>query len=141
MIKPRRMTKQKKLILEILRNTNTHPTADWIYEQARKQIPDISLGTIYRNLNNLKQAGEIMELNYGSTFSRFDGNPQNHYHFVCDGCGRIFDLDLPLMNNLEEKVSSLTGMQVTRHRLEFYGYCRECQAKQSEEEKQQPDEV
>ncbi|HHW44288.1 MAG TPA: transcriptional repressor [Desulfotomaculum sp.] len=134
-----RMTRQKKLILEILRQTNTHPTADWIYEQARKQIPDISLGTIYRNLGNLKQAGEIMELNYGSTFSRFDGNPRNHYHFVCDICGRIFDLELPLLDHLEEEVSRLTGMEINRHRLEFYGQCRDCRHQKEEAvERNQP---
>lgn len=136
MVKPKRMTRQKKLILEILRSTDTHPTADWIYEQARKQIPDISLGTVYRNLSNLKQAREIMELNYGSTFSRYDGNPHNHYHFVCDSCGRVFDLDLPLLNNLEREVESRTGMQVTRHRLEFYGYCPDCRQKQPGEAEQ-----
>ncbi len=132
--KPTRMTRQKKLILEILRNTDTHPTADWIYEQARKQIPDISLGTVYRNLSNLKQAREIMELNYGSTFSRYDGNPSNHYHFVCDMCGRVYDLDLPLLEHLEEEVENRTGMQVTRHRLEFYGYCRDCRQKSKEQQ-------
>ncbi|HHT62823.1 MAG TPA: transcriptional repressor, partial [Clostridia bacterium] len=62
------MTKQRKTILEILRNTTCHPTADWIYEQARKVIPEISLGTIYRNLQILTQEEEIQELKYGSTF-------------------------------------------------------------------------
>ncbi|MGB9903119.1 MAG: Fur family transcriptional regulator [Desulfotomaculales bacterium] len=120
------MTRQKRLVLEILRNTDTHPTADWVYEQARKVIPDISLGTIYRNLGYLKSTGEIMELNYGSTFSRYDGNPQNHYHFVCQKCGRVFDLDLPLLAGLEEEVSRRTKMAVTSHRLEFYGCCDVC---------------
>lgn len=127
-----RMTRQKKLVLEILRSTTCHPTADWIYEQARKQIPDISLGTIYRNLSNLKEAGEILELNYGSTFSRFDGNPRNHYHFVCEECKRIFDLDIPLLEGLEERVSEQTGLCITQYRLEFYGRCRECRDRKNE---------
>ncbi|MGQ9825300.1 MAG: Fur family transcriptional regulator [Desulfotomaculales bacterium] len=126
MARATRMTRQKRLVLEILRNTDTHPTADWVYEQARKVIPDISLGTIYRNLGYLKSTGEIMELNYGSTFSRYDGNPLNHYHFVCQKCGRVFDLDLPLLAGLEEEVSRRTKMAVTSHRLEFYGYCDVC---------------
>jgi len=136
--KTTRMTRQKKLILEILRGTNTHPTADWVYEQARKVIPDISLGTIYRNLGHLKTTGEIMELCYGSTFSRYDGNPQNHYHFVCKGCGRVFDLDLPVLNDLEEQVARRTSLQVTGHRMEFYGYCRDC-GKEKEESKEKGD--
>ncbi len=126
------MTRQRRLILEILRSTDIHPTADWIYHQARKHIPDISLGTVYRNLNQLKQAGEIMELNYGSTFSRYDGNPCNHYHFVCDACGRVFDVEMPVLSGIEEEAARLSGMKVTRHRLEFYGYCRECQKSREE---------
>lgn len=120
------MTKQKKTILEILRETNIHPTADWVYEQARKRLPDLSLGTVYRNLNALRDMGEIMELNYGSTYSRFDGNPVNHYHFVCKQCGRVLDVDLPVMVELEQRLAQQTGFEVTHHRLEFYGRCADC---------------
>jgi len=123
--KTSRMTKQKRLILEILRGTRVHPTADWVYQQARQVIPDISLGTVYRNLRLLCEAGEIMELSFGSTFSRFDGNPLNHYHFVCRQCGRIYDLDLPLREELEDEVRR-AGYEVEHHRLEFYGRCPEC---------------
>ena len=63
------------LILKILRDTKSHPTADWIYNEVRKEIPDISLGTVYRNLRLLKEM-EIQELQWGSTYSRFDGNPE-----------------------------------------------------------------
>lgn len=121
-----RMTRQKRLILEILRQTRSHPTADWIYEQARKQLPDISLGTVYRNLSVLKNAGEIMELNYGSTFSRYDGNPRNHYHFVCEQCGRVLDVDLPVQYHLEGELARREAHLVRSHRLEFYGICQEC---------------
>ena len=129
-----RMTRQKKLILEILRSTIIHPTADWIYGQARKVIPDISLGTIYRNLGNLKAAGDIMELNYGSTFSRFDGNPKNHYHFFCQSCGRIFDLDVEVLYDLERTIEQQTGARVTGHRMEFYGCCNDCQKEEAQGE-------
>lgn len=128
MEKAQRMTRQKRVILEVLRGTKSHPTADWIYEQAKKVIPDLSLGTVYRNLNLLKEMGEIMELNYGSTFSRFDGNPHNHYHFQCRQCGRVFDLDLPIRNMLEKEAAEASGHRVDNHRLEFYGLCRDCQA-------------
>lgn len=126
MNKPRRMTKQKKVILDVLRSTQSHPTADWVYEQARKHLPDISLGTVYRNLNFLRDMGEIMELNYGSSFSRFDGNPVNHYHFACKGCGKIFDINISLANEMEKDVEINTGFQVDSHRIEFYGSCNEC---------------
>lgn len=121
-----RMTRQKKVIIDILKSTKNHPTADWVYEQARKIIPDISLGTVYRNLRLLTDSGDILELNYGSSFSRFDGNPHPHYHFVCEECGRVIDLDLPLLANLEKEVEAKTGFSVKNHRLEFYGTCEQC---------------
>ncbi|MBE3575688.1 MAG: transcriptional repressor [Firmicutes bacterium] len=124
-----RMTRQRKAILETLRSTKSHPTADWIYEQVRHQIPDISLGTVYRNLKLLKEQGEILELNYGSTFSRYDGNAANHYHFRCEECGRVFDVDLPVSCALEHELEAKTGFEVHSHRLEFYGLCSGCRRK------------
>ncbi|AZR74844.1 transcriptional repressor [Anoxybacter fermentans] len=123
------MTKQRKAILEILRSTDSHPTADWIYEQVRKIIPNISLGTIYRNLSILKDMGEIMELSFGSTYSRYDGNPKNHYHFCCFECNRVYDIDIPVLQTINEEVSNKTGNIVHHHRLEFYGICKNCQEK------------
>ena len=121
-----RMTKQKKLIMEILKGTTSHPTADWVYEQARKEMNDISLGTVYRNLKVLVESGEVLELNYGSTFRRFDGNPHNHYHFVCEKCGDVLDIDLPLIDKLNLDVEQTGIGRVGHHRLEFYGTCTKC---------------
>ena len=122
-----RKSKQKEVILKVLRSTSSHPSADWVYEQVRKEIPNISLGTVYRNLRLLSESGEILELNYSSTPSRFNGNTQNHYHFRCDKCGRIFDLDEPVDKTIEDRVAQKVGFSVTRHRLELYGLCRDCQ--------------
>lgn len=121
-----RMTRQKKIILDILRSVKTHPTAEWIYQEARQQIPGLSLGTVYRNLNLLRDNGEIMELNYGSSQSHFDGTAANHYHFQCRECGGVYDLDLPLLKNIETKASGINGHQIDGHRLEFYGICEAC---------------
>lgn len=119
------MTKQKKIILEVVRSSNIHPTADWIYEQAKKELPDISLGTVYRNLKLLRDMGEILELNWGSTFSRYDGITENHYHFVCKKCGKIMDLHLRF-NISHEAVEKAASINVESHRLEFYGACTSC---------------
>lgn len=127
MSKSQRLTKQKTAILEILRSVDTHPTAEWIYQEARKEIPGLSLGTVYRNLNQLRDNGEILELNYGSSQSRFDGVAQNHYHFRCIQCGRIWDLPMPLMKTIENKAKVLKNFQIDGHRLEFYGTCEDCQ--------------
>lgn len=121
-----RMTKQKRVILEVLKDTTSHPTADWVYEKVRRKIPNISLGTVYRNLNILKNQGEILELSYGKGFSRYDGTPDNHYHFTCESCGKVYDVDCPVAHNLDKDVESGMGFRVKQHRLEFYGICKDC---------------
>lgn len=123
------MTKQRQTILNVLRNTTSHPTADWIYEEVRKLIPNISLGTVYRNLGILKEMGEIMELDFGSTFSRYDGNPANHYHFSCVQCGCVYDLEIDPLTSLEKDVEKHSGHRIHHHRLEFYGVCKNCHTK------------
>jgi Fur family peroxide stress response transcriptional regulator len=125
-----RNTRQRDAILNILRHTDSHPTADWVYEQARKIIPNISKGTVYRNLNLLIKAGEISELNLSGTMSRFEGRPENHYHFRCERCGRVFDLDQPVNKDLDNEVAAKTGFEVSYHQLEFRGLCHDCQQKQ-----------
>lgn len=124
-----RMTKQKRVIFEILKNTDAHPTADYIYQEARKVLPNISLGTVYRNLRVLLEQGDILELNYGSTFSRYDGNPSDHYHFMCKKCGKVQDVTLDLKAMLEEEVREKMDLEFEEHRLEFYGVCIDCQKK------------
>ncbi len=123
--KQKRMTRQKKLIYEILCSTTSHPTADWIYEEARKKIPDISLGTVYRNLQVMREEGQILELNYGKNQSRFDGNPKPHYHFVCEKCGRVLDFD-PQDQLISDEVLTAAPGLVKSHRLECYGICNDC---------------
>lgn len=122
-----RMTKQRRIILEELKKVSSHPSADEIFHLVRMKIPNISFGTVYRNLRILKKQGFLMELDYGKTFSRFDGNPQNHYHFKCIQCGKIFDVKEPVNRSLDRRISQEMGFQVSCHRLEFYGKCKECQ--------------
>lgn len=127
-----RKTKQREVILDVLRNTDCHPTADWIYQEVRKELPNISLGTVYRNLRCLTEMGEALELCYGSTYSRFDGNPEPHYHFVCEKCGQVYDMGMTVMRDLEKLAAADTGFTVTDHRLEFYGICSACKAADEE---------
>lgn len=120
-----RFTPQRQAILEFLLGTDTHPTAEEIYHHVKAKFPGVSLGTIYNTLNMLKEHGHIMELSYGDMSSRFDGNPNNHYHVACMDCGKIVDLHRPLLE-LEQEVGEKTGFIVQGHRLEFYGVCPEC---------------
>ena len=125
----RRETRQRKAILNILREADSHPTADWIYDEVRKTIPDISKGTVYRNLKILKDTGEISELNLNGTVSRYEGRQDNHYHFRCERCGKIFDLDEPVNSELDTRIAERTGFKVSYHQLEFRGLCNDCQGK------------
>jgi Fur family peroxide stress response transcriptional regulator len=122
----RRFTRQRAAILKILRNTRSHPTADRIYEAVKQQIPNISKGTVYRNLKILRETGKISELNLSGTVSRFEGRKDNHYHFRCEKCGRVFDLDEPVNKELDDKIARNTGFTVSYHQLEFRGLCKEC---------------
>jgi len=123
----RRKTKQRETILRVLRNTKAHPTADWIYEEVKKEIPNISKGTVYRNLQVLQEDGAVSELNLNGTLSRFEAKQESHYHFRCEQCGKVFDLDEPVNNELDERVAKRTGFKVSHHQLEFRGLCIDCQ--------------
>jgi Fe2+ or Zn2+ uptake regulation protein len=111
----------------VLKGTTSHPTADWIYEEVRKQIPNISKGTVYRNLKVLREMGQVSELNLSGTVSRFEARQDNHYHFRCKKCGRVFDVDEPVDKDLERRAADRTGFRISYHQLEFRGLCRECQ--------------
>lgn len=125
--KMHRVTKQREAILRALMSTKSHPTADLIYDKAREEIPNISKGTVYRNLKILREMGEISELNLSGTVSRFDCKQETHYHFRCDRCGSVFDIDEPVNNEIDERVAQRTGFQISHHQLEFRGLCKECQ--------------
>ena len=122
-----RKSKQKQAVLRVLNGTTSHLTAKWIFVEVRKEIPDISQGTVYRNLKLLKREGKILELDF-TTLGRFDGNIYNHYHFRCERCGGMFDVDGPVDRLMDDRVAQKTGFKVTHHRLEFRGLCKDCQS-------------
>lgn len=85
-------SKQRSLILDIVRANPVHPTAEWVYEQARKEMPSIGIATVYRNLNALADMGEIGRIVSADGADRFDSNLEEHYHLQCRACGRLVDL-------------------------------------------------
>jgi len=123
----RRDTKQREAILRILRNTKSHPTADQIYDEVRKDIPNLSKGTVYRNLEVLQEDGAISELNLNGTLSRYEAKQASHYHFRCEQCGQVIDLNEPVDKELDERVTQSTGFLVLHHQTEFRGLCKDCQ--------------
>ena len=121
-----RHSKQRERIFEILKNTGIHPTANWIYNQLKNEFPNLSMGTVYRNLNILIEQGYVKKIDFASTFGRFEANIHPHYHFICEKCGAVKDLDMPIDKSLNEKVNQQTNYQTKHHRIEFYGICDEC---------------
>jgi Fur family transcriptional regulator, peroxide stress response regulator len=128
-IKVHRETKQREAILEVLRNSRSHPTADQIYDEVRKVIPNISKGTVYRNLQVLQDTGAAIGLDIDGAMRRFDGITENHYHFRCVHCGCVLDVDVPFDSELNQKIAERTGLQISSHNLEFRGICQRCQSK------------
>lgn len=130
--KTRRTTRQRKTILNTLRQTKSHPSADEIYELVRKQLPHISLGTVYRNLEVLAGTGLIQKLELGGTIKRFDWNPNKHYHIRCLSCGKVDDAPIAPLNQLEDKLYGTTVFSIIGHRLEFEGLCPDCTEKETQ---------
>jgi Fur family ferric uptake transcriptional regulator len=120
------MTRQRQVILEELRNVNTHPSADEIYEMVRKRLPRISLGTVYRNLEILSGRGEIQKLELGCSLKRFDGVAEDHYHIRCLGCDRVADAPPGSEVFISYKLKENTDFKITGHQLEFVGVCPAC---------------
>jgi Fur family peroxide stress response transcriptional regulator len=115
-------------MLELLKATGSHPTANWVYDTLKKEFPNLSLGNVYRNLNILIDQGLVRKIDFGSTFDRFDANISQHYHFICEKCGAIIDLDMPIIEELNRKVDAWTHYHTKRHRIEFFGLCDRCRS-------------
>ena len=119
-----RMTKQRAVILEALREVTSHPTADEIYGMVRKKLPRISLGTVYRNLDLLTSSGEIACLNRAGVQKRFDGNMCRHHHVRCSSCGKVGDVYAPV--SLPSMTASVPGFSIFDVEVEFVGLCDDC---------------
>jgi len=130
-----RNTRQRQEILDFLLKCESHPTADYVYQRMKKKFRNLSLGTVYRNLRILKERGQIWELDFGTGFSRFDAVAHSHYHFICDSCQKIYDLKIPPMKGLEDKVVQMTGFRILSHRLVFFGLCDVCKLKKQKNNK------
>lgn len=121
-----RMTRQRFVILDVLRKLKTHPTADEVYALVRAQIPRISLGTVYRNLDLLAESGEILKIESAGSQKRFDGDIEAHQHVRCTVCGRIGDVMPPIPLPLTA-MPRVNGFRVQNARVEFDGICQHCE--------------
>ena len=132
---PKRYSKKREAILAAIRGTTCHPSAEWVYQTLKPQHPDLSLGTVYRNLILFRESGVIQSVGVVNGQERFDGVTAPHSHFVCGRCGAV--LDLPGIGPGEDvdlAVSQQYGLTVDRHELIFHGTCQSCMQNKNEEE-------
>ena len=121
-----RQSKKRDAMLALLQRTVRHPSADWVYQQMKVEFPDLSLGTVYRNLTLLAEEGEIRRLNVGDGVDRFDGDVSPHYHFVCQKCGQVLDLQIDGMEEIDYAASENFHGRIAGHVTYFYGLCGSC---------------
>ncbi len=125
----RKHSVKRDRILELLRSSKEHPTADWIYEKMKKEFPDLSLGTVYRNLRILVEEDRILSIQCGSTFDRFDADLSPHQHLTCEQCGKVLDVHLNLDGSFFRQLEAQTGYRVPAPRVSITGICPECQTR------------
>ena len=122
--------RKRDAILACLKGTTVHPSADWVFAQLKPEFPDLSLGTVYRNLTYFKEQGLIISLGTVNGVERFDGNVEPHVHFVCDNCNQVIDLpDMAIPQSLVSDAASQIGATITNASLTFSGICGECSTK------------
>lgn len=121
-----RLTTQRQIILEELAKVKTHPTASELYDMVRKRLPRIGLGTVYRNLELMAENGMILKLEVGGTQKRFDATTDTHYHIRCSECGKVDDIDTPVMDELVKSAADSSSYQIIGHHVEFTGICPDC---------------
>ena len=119
-------SRQRESIKEFLITRKDHPTADVVYENMKKIYPNISLGTVYRNLSLLSDIGEIQKLSSFGGADHFYGCVTPHCHFMCQKCGQILDLDMDDMSDLVTKASEKFSEKITGYDLRFFGICEKC---------------
>lgn len=120
------MTKQRKLILKVLCDSHAHLTAEEIYSEAKKEMSDIALGTVYRNLGLLLDCGEIRRIDVTGEAARYDGNVSTHEHIACTKCGKVEDITI---DGLDALIRSRKDLRINGYMLTLYHVCDECRKK------------
>ncbi len=123
----RRLTKQREVILNILKKDYSHPDINQVYKKAKKVLPSISLATVYRNLNFLVKIGLIKELNIQNQDNRYDGQLENHDHFICNICKNVYDI--PKYPIKDKHIKKFGNYDIGGFNLEYLGICYKCQNK------------
>ena len=124
--------RKRDAILEYLRSTSCHPSAEMIFTQLKPQIPDLAMGTVYRNLTHFKEQGLVSSVATVKGVERFDGNVNPHVHFICQDCDAVIDLmEMEVPQALRQAAEAACGGNVNECQLSFTGCCRECSAERN----------
>lgn len=127
-------SRKRSAILDVLRRAGTHPTADWVYTQLKPQYPDLSLGTVYRNLNRFIQTGQAVSLGVINGYERFDADTSPHSHLLCTRCGAVVDVfENPVGPSQLEEISRQTGCKIEAVSVRFQGLCPRCAREEGED--------
>ncbi len=125
------MSKQRDLVLDIISRSHTHPTAEEIFFQARKKMPSIALGTVYRNINALSHEGIIRRITIPEAPDRFDTVEIPHDHLICERCGKLKDISL---NNVKDSIIKAVGEDIISYELNIYYLCEDCKKEHEKQE-------
>jgi Fe2+ or Zn2+ uptake regulation protein len=124
----RRLTSQRRLVLDVVKRSDEHLEADAIHDRAKRRAPGLSLATVYRTLALLKEMGLVEEHRLGEGHSHYEAvQEEPHYHFTCRRCGKVIEFDTPLVAEIRRELCDREGVQVTQSHLYFIGYCPDCQ--------------
>jgi len=126
-----RMTAQKRIILEELKKTKKHPTAEQLYYKVKERLPEISIGTVYRNLEVISKSGKARIISDGGRKKRFDGNTDIHYHLKCINCDKVEDIPRDMVDVVTKDGFELDH-NIKGYSLLFYGLCLECKKSKGE---------
>ncbi len=124
-----KFSRQREMILNQVRDFPIHPTADQVYTALKSDNPNLSLGTVYRNLNQLSEMGLLLKIRIADGSDRFDGRTDSHFHMVCDDCKQVYDVELTELDALNDVVSEKYGHALTVVTLNLNGICCECNKK------------
>lgn len=127
----KRITPQKRIVMQTLADMGNHPTASMVYENVHKDYPTISKSTVFRILGNAAEDGDILKLHMAGSDDRFDHQCHGHYHIRCIDCGRVHDVEMPYLSDIYSKITDTQGYQIMGHDIEFRGICQMCQEREN----------
>ncbi len=127
-----RMTRQRKVLLEIINQAGSPLSAEEIMQQARQQDPSLALSTVYRNLEKMLELGLCQQIRFQDGLARFEqAGLVHHHHLVCTACGRREAVPICPLHQIQQQLEATSGYQITYHEINLYGLCPECQKRQA----------